>query len=63
MDTVSDVVTIPEEHIDEPPKINRKTGSRFIQGLGKLGDDVKIILNVQKLLYDEEYTQVSELDL
>lgn len=63
VDTVCDVVTIPEEDIDDPPKLNRKKGSRFIQGLGKIDDDVKIILNVHKLLYDEEYEIVTELDI
>ena len=63
VDTVCDVVNIPADDIDEPPKLNRKKGSRFIQGLGKIGDDVKIILNVHKLLYDDEYTIVSELDI
>ncbi len=57
VDTVSDVLDMPEETVSQPPKINQKPGSRYIQGLGKVGDDVKIILDVQKLLYEEKLDQ------
>ncbi len=63
VDKVSDVVNIPEENVEKPPNINRKKGSRFIQGLGKTDDDVKIILDVHKLLYDEEIEQVKGIEL
>ncbi len=60
VDTVSDVLDMPEETVSQPPKINQKPGSRYIQGLGKVGDDVKIILDVQKLLYEEKFDQLAD---
>lgn len=60
VDTVSDVLDMPEETVAPPPKINQKPGSRYIQGLGKVGEDVKIILDVVKLLYEERFEQLPE---
>ena len=59
VDLVSDVLKIPEDHVDPPPKVTNKPGSRFIKGMGKVGDDVKILLNVHKLLYDDELEQIA----
>jgi len=46
VDMVSDVIDIPETDVDPPPKISRKPGSRFIKGLGKIDNQVKILLDV-----------------
>ncbi len=59
VDTVSDVLDMPEETVSQPPQINQTPGSRYIQGLGKVGEDVKIILDVQKLLYEEKFETIS----
>lgn len=54
VDTVSDVFDLPPEQVEPPPMINRRYRNRFIQGLGKVGEDVKIILDFQKLLFDDK---------
>lgn len=54
VDTVNEVADIPEQHVSPPPQVSKGAGSRFIKGMGKIGDDVKILLNVDKLLYEEE---------
>ncbi len=54
VDRVSEVLDIPKTEIELPPKIRRSEKSNFIQGLGKVGDKVKILLNANKLLYEEE---------
>ncbi len=59
VDKVSDVIDIPEDQVDPPPKISRSAGSRFIKGMGKADDKVKILLDAGKLLYDEELEQVT----
>ena len=58
VDEVQEVMTIPESEMEPPPKATGKKGSRFIQGIGKVGKDVKIILNVSQLLYEEELEQL-----
>lgn len=54
VDSVSDVLEIPPEQMDEPPKVNQRHGNRFIQGMGKVGDGVIIILDIEKLLFDDK---------
>ncbi len=59
VDTVSEVMNIPEANIEPPPKVNKKlNGNRFVLGLGKVEDDVKILLDTQKLLFEEELEQI-----
>jgi len=54
VDRVSEVLDIPKSEIEPPPQVKKGSGSRFIEGLGKVGDTVKILLNAEKLLFDEE---------
>lgn len=54
VDTVNEVADIPEKNVEPPPKISRGPGSRYILGMGKIGDEVKILLDIQKLLFEEE---------
>jgi purine-binding chemotaxis protein CheW len=54
VDTVSEVINIPEDQISPPPEINAGDSARYIQGMGKVEDRVKILLDVQKLLLDNE---------
>lgn len=55
VDTVNEVADISEANISPPPRMSGGKTSRYIQGMGKCGDDVKILLDVHKLLYDEEF--------
>jgi len=50
VDTVNEVVDIPEERIEPAPEINKGGNNLMIQGLGKVGEEVKILLDVNKLL-------------
>lgn len=54
VDRVSEVLDIPKNEIEEPPKVRRGESSRFIQGMGKVGEQVKILLNSHQLLFDAE---------
>ncbi len=59
VDTVNEVADIPEDQVEPPPKSKRKGGS-FIQGLGKIDKEVKILLDINKILYDEELESITE---
>ena len=54
VDEVSEVVDIPEEQVEPPPKSRHGSTSRYLKGMGKAGEDVKILLNAEKLLYDDD---------
>lgn len=52
VDSIADVVTIPEEDILEPPSVTANSPSRFVFGIGKVGDKVKLLLDPAKLIYE-----------
>ncbi|MEW6771132.1 MAG: chemotaxis protein CheW [Bacillota bacterium] len=54
VDRVSEVLDIPKNDIEPPPAVRKGAGSRFIQGMGKVGEEVKILLNAEKLLWEKE---------
>jgi len=54
VDKVQEVVDIPETQVEPAPEMSKGKSSPFLQGMGKIGDEVKILLNVEQLLYDEE---------
>ena len=60
VDSVSEVLDIPAGDIELPPKVNKGAGSRYIQGLGKVGESVKILLNIHRLLFEDEMEQIVE---
>ena len=53
VDTVSEVISIPDGNIDPPPSVTKGDSSRFIKGLGKVGDTVVILLDIGQLLFEE----------
>ncbi len=54
VDEVREVVTIPEAQVEPPPVTNKGQSSRYLKGLGKVDDEVKILLDAEKLLADTE---------
>lgn len=61
VDTVAEVQDILEQDIEPPPQFKSDNGHhRYISGLGKVGDEVKILLDVNKILYREELEVINE---
>lgn len=52
VDRVSEVLDIPKNDVEPPPKVKRGESSRFIKGMGKVDERVKILLNEYQLLFD-----------
>ena len=61
VDTVNEVSNIPEEERSDPPRIASGTASRYIEGMGRSDDQVKILLSVDKLLFNEELKELGEM--
>ncbi|MDX1776619.1 MAG: chemotaxis protein CheW [Desulfobulbales bacterium] len=59
VDRVSEVADIPEEQVEPPPKTKQK-GGNYILGIGKIGKDVKILLDINKILYEDDLEILSE---
>ena len=59
VDNVNEVCVIPEEDIKKSSKLGKGDKGSFIKGLGKLNDKIKMILDVEKLLTEEELEELS----
>ena len=59
VDTVNEVINIAEDQVSLPPKMHGTDSGRYIQGLGKVGDKVKILLDVQKLLMGDDLDAIT----
>lgn len=57
VDRVSEVLSISPEKIDEPPTFGGRVNVDFIVGMGKVGDAVKILLDIDKVLCADEAGQ------
>jgi len=60
VDSVSEVITIPEQDIVEPPKMGNGFNNRYIKNIGKVDDDVKLLLDCEKLLTEDELEELNE---
>ena len=60
VDRVAEVIDIAGIDIEPPPKVKKNRSSRFMKGLGMIGTTVRILLDVKKLLYDEEPEPIAE---
>ncbi len=61
VDSVSEVLAMSDEDIAPPPEIN-KGGHRYIKGVGKAGGNVKLLLDCEKLLTDDEVNLINNIN-
>ena len=61
VDRVSEVLNIATDSIEEPPTFGASVDTRFILGMGKIGQSVKILLDIDRVLSDEEIERVAEI--
>ncbi len=55
VDTVEEVLEITESNISPAPQFKTVSGKeRYISGMGKVGEAVKILLDVEKIIKDED---------
>ncbi|HAN21106.1 MAG: chemotaxis protein CheW [Clostridiales bacterium GWF2_36_10] len=59
VDSVAEVLTIPESDIVNPPEIN-KASNRFIKGIGKVGNGIKLLLDYQSLINCNDVEVISD---
>ena len=60
VDTVSEVLSIDEGNIVSPPQVNRGSQNKYIKAIGKIDQNVKLILDCQKLLNEDEIEDLSQ---
>ncbi len=54
VDTVSEVMDIPSEFIETPPRFGKSLEGSYLTGLGKMRDKVILLLEIDRVLGDAE---------
>lgn len=60
VDAVSEVLDIKDEEIEDAPSFGTNVNSNFILGIGKVKDEVKLLLDIDKVLINSEDIAILE---
>jgi len=61
IDEVSEVLDINGQHIQETPSFGTNINTDFIMGVGKIGEQVKMLLDIDKVLSASELSSISNI--
>ena len=61
VDSVAEVVQISPDSVDPAPAVGNDQTSRFILGVTSKGDNLTILIDLNKLLSDDEWASIREL--
>ena len=63
VEKIAEVVEIQEENILPAPSIGKadKSQNKYVYGIGKVGDQIKLLLNPDRLLNDEEKSALEQI--
>ena len=59
IDRVSEVINISDENISPPPQISKGFHHKYIKGIGKADNGVKLLLDCDKLLNDDDVESIA----
>lgn len=60
VDNVAEVLDISDENIVPPPDIKTGFQNRYVKGIGKVGSEVKLLIDCDKLLSDDDREAIVE---
>ncbi|MDP4116618.1 MAG: chemotaxis protein CheW [Bacteroidota bacterium] len=63
VDSVREVLRIPESITEAPPELTTNINSNFIKSVGKLDDRLIILIDIQKVISTEEQNEISQANL
>jgi purine-binding chemotaxis protein CheW len=63
VDSVSEVLNIPIEQVEDAPDMIAGVGTEYIQGVGKVSDRLIILLDLTMVITGEEKAQLETADL
>lgn len=61
VDSVSEVIGIQEEDIVSPPDINKGFSNKYIKGIAKVENEVKLLLDCNELLSKDEFESLENI--
>ena len=59
VDSVAEVVDIPQDAVEAPPNVGNDESSRYIQGIYTSGDTMLILIELNQLLSDDEWSDIA----
>ncbi len=62
VDSVSEVLNIPMEHVEDAPDMIASVGTEYIQGVGKVNDRLIILLDLTMVINGEEKAQLESVE-
>ncbi len=63
VDSVSEVISIDDESIAPPPDTRTGIQNRYIQGIGRVDDRIKLLLDCEKLFLEDEIQAISDMKM
>lgn len=61
VDAVAEVVYLKQSEIETAPNVGNDDTAKFIQGVCHKNDELLILVELEKLLSDEEWSEISDL--
>lgn len=61
VDCVSEVINIGDDNIVPPPSYKTGFQNRYIKGIGKVGNEVKLLLDCQKIISENEMESIEKI--
>jgi purine-binding chemotaxis protein CheW len=62
VDRVAEVLKIPDEDIAQPPDISKTSGNRFIKGIGKTDNEIKLLLDCEMFLQEDDIFALENIE-
>ena len=59
---MSEVAAIAEAEIEDAPSFGAGVRTEYLLGLGKAGDRVKLLLDIDRVLAADELTAITQVD-
>lgn len=63
VDSVDEVTDLDEDSISPAPKVSKNITNRYLSGIGQIDNQVVLLLDVTKILAENEWTQLQEAAL
>jgi len=61
VDQVSDILNLPEEKIQETPEFSSREKTKYLKSVGKFGDRLILLLDLDKIINLEDQEQLEEI--
>jgi len=58
VDKIQEVISLPAEQIRQVAYLKAKVKSEYIEGMAEVGDHILIVLDIRKIIDEEDYVQI-----